>query len=225
MQGKLYGVGVGPGDPELVTLKALRLMRECPVIGVPGKNPSESVALKIAKGACPEIDNKKLLLIETSMTKDSNVLVHGYGKAADKIIDCLKLGEDVAMLTLGDPTVYSTYIYIQKLVTKKGYEAEIVSGVPSFCAVAAKFNDSLVEREEMLHIIPASYQVEEALKLSGTKVLMKAASKLSEVKQTLIENGNSAVMIENCGMEGERIYYSAEEIPEKGSYYSLIIVK
>jgi precorrin-2/cobalt-factor-2 C20-methyltransferase len=225
VQGKLYGIGVGPGDPELVTLKALRLMNECPVIGVPGKNPSESVALKIAKEACPEISNKKLLLIETPMTKDSEVLENGYAMAAEKIIACLKQGEDVAMLTLGDPTVYSTYIYIQRLVTLKGYEAEIINGIPSFCAVAAKFNDSLVEREEILHVIPASYQIDDALKLSGTKVLMKAASKLSDVKRTLMANGSSAVMVENCGMEGEKIYYSLDEIPEKGSYYSLIIVK
>ena len=225
MQGKLYGIGVGPGDPELITLKAMRLMRESPVIGIPGKNPSESVAFKIAKGAYPEISDKKLLLIETPMTKDSRTLESGYALAADKIISCLRQGEDVAMLTLGDPTVYSTYIYIQRLVTSKGYEAEIISGVPSFCAVAARFNDSLAEREEILHIIPASYQIDEALKLSGTKVLMKAASKLSDVKKALVENGKNAVMVENCGMEEERIYRCLEEIPESGSYYSITIVK
>ena len=76
-------------------------MNECPVIGIPRKNPAESVALKIAKEACPEISNKKLLLIETPMTKDSKVLENGYTMAAEKIIACLKQGEDVAMLTLG----------------------------------------------------------------------------------------------------------------------------
>lgn len=225
MKGKLFGIGVGPGDPEYITLKALRLMKACPVIGMPGKDPAESVAYKIAQGAYPEITEKELLMVETPMTKDKDILEAGYQNAAKQIEACLEAGKDVAMLTLGDPTVYSTYIYMQKLVAQAGYETEIISGVPSFCAVAAKFGDSLVEREEQLHVIPASYQIEEALKLPGTKVLMKAASKLHEVKATLIENGNKAVMIENCGMPDERIYHSVEEIPEKGSYYSLTIVK
>ena len=225
MKGTLYGIGVGPGDPELITLKALRIMKESPVIGIPGKNPAESVAYKIAEGAYPQIAEKELLMVETPMTKNREILEAGYRSAAEKIEACLDAGKDVAMLTLGDPTVYSTYIYMQKIVMADGYEAQIISGVPSFCAVAAKFRDSLVEREEQLHVIPASYQIEEALKLPGTKVLMKAASKLDVVRKTLLENGNHAVMIENCGMEDERIYYATEEIPEKGSYYSLMIVK
>jgi len=222
---KLYGVGVGPGDPELLTLKALRVIRECPVIGIPGKNPSESVAFKIAAEAYPQISEKELLMVETPMTKDADILEDGYQNAAKLIEQSLKEGKDVAMLTLGDPTIYSTFIYMMRIVREDGFETEIVSGVPSFCAVSAKFNESLVDREEMLHVIPASYQIEEALQLPGTKVLMKAASKLNVVKETLEKNGQHAVMIENCGMPDERIYYSTEEIPEKGSYYSLTIIK
>lgn len=222
---KLYGIGVGPGDPELITLKALRVMKECTVIGIPGKNPKESVAYKIAEGAYPEIGEKKLLLVETPMTKDAAVLEAGYRASADKIEECLRNGEDVGVLTLGDPTVYSTYIYMQKLVIADGFDAEIISGVPSFCAVSAKFGESLVEREEMLHVIPASYQIEQALTLPGTKVLMKAASKLGDVKAALKKNGQNAVMIENCGMPEEKMYHSTDEMPETGSYYSLTIVK
>lgn len=225
MAGKLYGIGVGPGDPELITLKALRLMKECEVIGIPGKDPSESVAYKIAEGAYPEIGEKELLFLTTPMTKDMKVLKAGYAEAAKKVEAALSQGKNVALLTLGDPTIYSTYIYVQRNVVADGYEAEIISGIPSFCAVSAKFGDSLVDRKDPLHVIPASYQIEDALKLPGTKVLMKAASKLGEVKQILKESGCNAVMIENCGMPDERIYRSTEEIPEVGSYYSLTIVK
>lgn len=225
MAGKLYGIGVGPGDPELVTLKALRMMKECDVIAVPGKNPAESVAYKIALGAYPELDRKELLPVITPMTKDMKVLNEGYALSAKSIEKVLDEGRDVGLLTLGDPTIYSTYIYIQRNVIADGYEAEIINGIPSFCAVSAKFGDSLADRDEPLHVVPASYQVEESLRLPGTKVLMKAGSKLSEVKQALKENGCRAVMIENCGMEDERIYRSTEEIPDTGSYYSLTIVK
>ena len=225
MKGKLYGIGVGPGAPELLTLKALRLIKTCPVIGIPGKDPTKSVALEIAGGAYPEIADKELLMIETPMTKDMDVLNEGYRKAANLIEGVRDKGKDVAVLTLGDPTVYSTYIYMQRFVVEDGYEAEIVPGITSFCATAAKFGDSLGDREEMIHIIPASYQIDEALKLSGTKVLMKAGSKLNVVKETLQKTGQRAVMIEDCGMKTEKMYYSADEMPEEGSYYSLTIVK
>lgn len=101
----------------------------------------------------------------------------------------------------------------------------MVSGIPSFCAVAAALNISLTEKAESLHIIPASYPIEEALKLSGTKVLMKSGKKLGKVREQLLEKGVDARMVENCGMEGERHYLSTEEMPEQGSYYSLIVVK
>lgn len=137
----------------------------------------------------------------------------------------LSEGKQVAFLTLGDPTVYSTYLYIHKRVQEHGYEVEIISGITSFCAVAARLNMGLAEKAEMLHVIPASYQIKDALQLPGTKVLMKAGRKMKEVKEQLLHLGVQAVMIENCGMENEKIYRCAEEIPEEAGYYSLIIVK
>ncbi len=224
-KGKLYGIGVGPGDPELLTLKALRLLKECPVVGIPGKNPADSVAYNIARGAFPGIDQKQLLMLETPMTKDRDILDEGYERAADQIIECLDQGKDVVVVTLGDTTVYSTYIYMMRNVLAKGYEAETVPGITSFCAVSAYLNDSLVDRDEMLHVIPASYQIEEALDLPGTKVLMKAASKMPEVKKTIKSKGQKAIMMENCGMENQMVYKKVDDIPDKASYYSLTIIK
>ena len=86
-------------------------------------------------------------------------------------------------------------------------------------------NMGLVEKAEPLHVIPASYQIEEALKLPGTKVLMKAGKKLGEVKEQLLSMGAQGVMIENCGMENEKIYHTIEEIPENAGYYSLTFIK
>ena len=225
MKGKLYGVGIGPGDPELLTLKALRVIRESKVIALPGKEPRETVAYKIVEGAYPEIAEKELLAVDMPMTKDPAKLEASHEAGAAAIMAYLDKGMDVAFPTLGDPTVYSTYIYVHKRVQAAGYETEIVSGITSFCAVAARLNTGLVEKAEPLHVIPASYQIEEALKLSGTKVLMKAGKKMAEVKKILLEQQIPASMIENCGMENEMIYRSPEEIPEDAGYYSLIIVK
>ena len=225
MKGKLYGVGIGPGDPELLTLKALRVIRESKVIALPGKEPRETVAYKIVEGAYPEIAEKELLAVDMPMTKDPAKLEASHEAGAAAIMAYLDKGMDVAFITLGDPTVYSTYIYVHKRVQAAGYETEIVSGITSFCAVAARLNTGLVEKAEPLHVIPASYQSEEALKLSGTKVLMKAGKKMAEVKKILLEQQIPASMIENCGMDNERIYRSPEEIPEDAGYYSLIIVK
>lgn len=228
MQGKLYGVGVGPGDPELLTLKALRLIKENEVIAVPGKDIQASVAYQIVKGAYEELDEKTMIPVAMPMTKDPQVLKTNHDKAADQVEDYLREGKNVVFLTLGDTTVYSTYLYVHKRILERGYEAEIVSGITSFCAVAARLNMGLVEADQPLHVIPATYkaqEMDEILKLPGTKVLMKTGKKMKQVKESIEKSGQKAVMIENCGMPSEKIYRSAEEIPEDSGYYSLIIVK
>lgn len=228
MQGKLYGVGVGPGDPELLTLKALRLIKDNEVIAVPGKEIQASVAYQIVKGAYEELDEKTLIPVAMPMTKDPQVLKANHDKAADQVESYLKEGKNVVFLTLGDTTVYSTYLYVHKRILERGYEAEIVSGITSFCAVAARMNMGLVEADQPLHVIPATYkaqEMEEILKLPGTKVLMKTGKKMKQVKESIEKSGQKAVMIENCGMPSEKIYRSVEEIPEDSGYYSLIIVK
>lgn len=225
MAGTLYGLGIGPGDPELLTLKAVRLIRENKVIALPGKDPKGTVAYQIAVQAVPELADKKLVAVDMPMTKDAKLLAESHEKAAELLEAYLKLDENVVFLTLGDATVYSTYLYVHRLLGQRGYDTQIVSGITSFCAVAARLDTGLVEKDQQLHVIPASYQIEEALKLPGTKVLMKAGKKMEEVKRLLKERDLPALMVENCGMEDEKIYRSADEIPESAGYYSLIIVK
>lgn len=228
MSGMLYGVGVGPGDPELMTLKALRIIRESDVIAIPGKNKEECVAYKIARGACPELEDKTILPIPMPMTKDPVELDRMHTSAAETIEAYLKEGRQVAFLTLGDPTVYSTYLYVHKKVRARGYETAIISGIPSFCAVAARLNQGLVETAQELHILPATYHTgsgDDIAALSGTKVLMKTGKNMSRVRRSILESNQNAVLVENCGMDGERIHWGAENFPENSSYYSLIIVK
>ena len=149
-------------------------------------------------------------------------------KAADTIIGYLERGIDVAFLTLGDPSIYSTYIYVHRIVREKGYKAEIIPGVPSFCAVSAKLGDALVETSQPLHIIPGSYgNLREGLELSGTKVLMKSGKAFGEVKAALRELGllENAKMVENCGLESERVYSSLTEAEAKAGYFTIVVVK
>lgn len=225
MSGVLYGVGVGPGDPKLMTYLAVETIAKCAVLAVPAEGKEYAVSYKIASGLMKDLEQKECLNLSTPMTKDKTVLEANYRQAASQIIEKLREGKDVAYLTLGDPTIYSTYIYIHRMVKEQGYEAEIISGVPSFCSVAAELGDSLVDRSEQLHVIPTNYNIEEAIELPGTKILMKAASKMADMKQLLQERGIEGAMVENCGMPDERVYHSIDEIPEKASYYSIVIVK
>ena len=225
MTGTLYGIGIGPGDPELLTLKAVRLIRECGVIAVPGRTPKESIAYRIAVRAVPELAEKELLAVDMPMTKNREVLEASFQAAADALEEQLRKGRDVAFLTLGDVTIYSTYLYLYRLLEARGISTAMVNGIPSCCAAAARVNMVLAEGAEELQIIPATFQAEGSLGFPGTKVLMKAGKRMEQVKEKLKEAGLSVSMVENCGMEGERICRSLEEIGDTPGYYSLIIAK
>lgn len=225
MKGTLYGVGVGPGDPELMTLKAVRLIRENMIIAVPGADPKETVAYKIAVQAVPELAEKELLPIYMPMTHDPEELEKNHTKGAMALEEVLDEGKNIVFLTLGDPCVYSTFSYLQKRVEKDGYHTELVSGITSFCAAAARLNIPLSEWNEQLHVIPAVHRLDSTLNESGNYILMKSGKKMNQVKEILSQSGRDVLMVENCGMENEHIYRSVEEIPDDAGYYSLIIAK
>lgn len=225
MKGTLYGVGVGPGDPELMTLKAVRLIRENMIIAVPGADPKETVAYKIAVQAVPELAEKELLPIYMPMTHDPEELEKNHTKGAIALEEVLDQGKNIVFLTLGDPCVYSTFSYLQKRVEKDGYHTELVSGITSFCAAAARLNIPLSEWNEQLHVVPAVHRLDSTLNESGNYILMKSGKKMNQVKEILSQSGRDVLMVENCGMENEHIYRSVEEIPDDAGYYSLIIAK
>ena len=226
--GKLYGVGVGPGDPELMTLKAVRLIKECDVIVIPASGEVVNAAYTIASGAIPEIKEKSLVEVDMPMTRNKEQLEKSHNDAAEQIRLLLDEGKIVVFLTLGDPSIYSTYCYVHERIKAMGYLPEIIPGIPSFCAASARLGDSLTEASEALHIIPASYEGREtAMELAGTKVLMKSGKSIGGIKEQLLKDPTrwEVKMVEKCGMEGERIFETAEEIPEISSYFSIVIVK
>ena len=152
MKGTIYGVGVGPGDPELMTLKAVRLIRENEIIAVPGKIAAESTAYKIAAAAVPEIADKTLVPVYMPMVKDREMIRKEHEKGAKMLETYLDQGKNVVYLTLGDSTIYCTFSYLQHFLEDDGYPVELVSGIPSFCAAAARLNLPLTEWDEPLHI-------------------------------------------------------------------------
>lgn len=221
--GCFYGIGVGPGDPQLMTLKAAARLSAISVIAIPHSSREQCTAYQIAVRAVPELEDKRCLFLPMPMTREAERLNKSHEAAAEQVITVLEQGEDVGFLTLGDAALYSTYLYLKERVDRMGFKTEIISGITSFCAAASRLGIPLANGSQELHIIPASYEIEEALNMPGVKVLMKAGKRMGQVKELLLAAGCQAVMVENCGMEGERIYGSLEAIPEDAGYYSLII--
>lgn len=225
-KGKFYGVGVGPGDPELLTLKAKRVLESCPVIAVPQTRGRHTLALDIVKGVL-DVSQKIILPLNFLMTRERAARVKSYEKETARIAAQLKQGRDVAMITLGDVSIYSTFGYIREIVGGAGYETAAVPGVPSFCAVAALLGTSLTTMQKPLHIIPAGYAGWEGyLGMEGTKVLMKAGGTLPEVKETLRSRGldKKAALVANCGLPAQKVYKNLEDAGDDEGYFATILI-
>lgn len=218
MAGILYAVGVGPGDPELLTLKAVKVINKADVIACPAKGGTAGVAYEIAKEACPEIEKKEKILLDFPMKEEGLGAVHQ--EAAKRIGDALWEGKSVAFLTLGDPGFYSTFFYISEMVSDMGFEIQIVSGVTSFSGISARLNIPIALGRENVLITTGEFR-----DFDGTLIVMKAGSKLKELKTRVIECGKKAWLVENCGMESEKVYEDVHVIPDEVGYFSVLIVK
>lgn len=224
--GTFYAVGVGPGDPELLTRKACRILSSCPVIAAPRTSSGEMLALDIARGAV-DLTGKEILPLEFAMARQVSARQAGYRKAAEQITAVLETGRDVAMVNLGDVSIYATAYYVLDLIRTIGFRTEMVPGVPSFCAVAAALGRSLTEPEAPLHVYPAGKtDLDAALAQPGTKVLMKSGSAMAATVQALERQGlaGKSAMVADCGLPTEQIFTTMEDLPEKISYFATVIV-
>lgn len=224
--GTFYAVGVGPGDPELLTRKACRILQSCPVIAAPRTASGEMLALDIARGAV-DLTGKEILPLEFAMARQVSARQAGYRKAAEQITAMLETGRDVAMVNLGDVSIYATAYYVLDVVRSMGFRTEMVPGVPSFCAVAAALGRSLTEPEAPLHVYPAGKtDLDAALAQPGTKVLMKSGSAMAATAQALERQGlaGKSAMVADCGLPTEQVFRTMEDLPEKISYFATVIV-
>lgn len=227
IKGILYGVGVGPGDPELMTLKAQRIISECPVLAVPKTKGQNNMALDIVSQVM-DISGKEIIELDFLMIRDREQLARHHRALADLLAPVLDAGKSIALLNIGDVSIFATYSYIRDEVASRGYETVSVAGVPSFCAVAATLGVSLTKANLPLHIIPAGYScTADALDLPGSKVLMKAGSTLATLKETLRQKDLSGQtsLVENCGLETQAVYHQIEDAPDDTGYFATIVVR
>ncbi len=229
-----YAVGTGPGDPELMTIKARKVILQADVIILPNKSREECAAYRIASGAVPEIEQKQIVLMDFVMTRDESVLEDCWNKTAQTVASFLDGGKTVAMITIGDPSVYSTALYVLSRVASLGHQVRIVSGVPSFCAASGACGIPLVEGRGHLHVIPASHNVSGFLSSGnedpeGTYVFMKSGRNLAELKKILEDRSKTHSFdfyaVSNCGYDDEKIFRSLEEFIPDGSYMTLVMIK
>ena len=164
-----------------------------------------------------------------SMERDKAVQHAAHLDAVEAVRPYLDAGQDVAMLNLGDVSIYATYSYLMEILGGQGYKTVMVPGVPSFCAVAARLGISLTEMNGPLHIAPGSMALDEVLDQPGTKVLMKSGRQMPAVLDALAARNalGKSMLVQNCGLPEETVYPDlSQSRPEgKHGYFSTVIVK
>ena len=226
--GVLYGVSVGPGDPELMTLKAVRCLEKCPVIAAPQTAGGRMLALDIARGAVG-LDGKTILPLRFAMSRDPEVLRTSHEEAARAVKEYLDAGQDVAMLNIGDVSIYATFGYLQEILQAGGYATAMAAGVPSFCAAAARLNVPLTGGMDTPFTIAPGGWTDRVLEMPGTKVLMKAGRQLPVLLDALqqADKLKKSALVCNCGLPDERVYpdLSLERPQEQAGYFATVLVK
>lgn len=227
-KGVFYGVGIGPGDPELITVKALRALERCGVIAYPVTRGGRRLAWDIASRAA-DLSGKTELPLPFSMSADAEAREARRLAAAERVEAYLARGEDVAMLNLGDVSIYATCSYLMETLRERGYEAVMLPGVTSFSASAARLGLGLTEPDKPLHIVPGTADLEAALALSGTKVLLKTGRQLPRVLECLKERGllQKTALVKNCGLPDEEVCEDLSRRTPQGDagYFVTVIVK
>jgi len=230
MRGTFYGIGVGPGDPELLTVKAIKAMEQADVLIAPKTEKKEgSVALEIAR---PHLKKDIEIVYQVfPMVKDFAADTGAWEVNKAQILELLNAGKNVAFLTLGDPMFYSTYIYVFRLLEHEDVDIITIPGVPAFAAIGSQIGRPIVEGNDVLAVIPATADkkhLEEVMAVAGSAVIMKVYRNYAEIVDLLRKNdmGKDAVLVSRAGLDGERIIHDLEaHADEKLNYLSTILTR
>lgn len=231
--GTLYGIGIGPGDPELVTLKGARLIALCRHVFVPkARTAADSIAMTIARTYFRKDAAVRELVFP--MTADDRELSERWNESAGLVAAVLAEGDDACFLTLGDPLLYSTYIYLLRALREihPGVKTLTVPGITAFGAAASLTEFTVGEAKEPVTIVPSTddlQAVRRAIDCGGTVIIMKIGKRLREVIALLKEKDllGQGVFVARAGMAGQRIETDMRNLdpgdPETG-YLSIILV-
>jgi len=240
LAGKFIGIGVGPGDPELITVKAVKALKMVDVISVPKAHANTpSMALAMIKHILREREKPpELLELVFPMTKNEVEVKRLWAKNAGIVAEKVESGKNLAFITLGDPMFYSTFIYLFQSVKEEYPEVklEIIPGVTSLTACAASSQIPLAENEEVVAIIPSdlnSKLIEETAKHADNLVFMKCAHRFKDLAPILERSGftkNSTVaLVRRCTMPEEKVIVGkladVQTWKISNDYFSMAIVK
>ncbi|MEK4339621.1 MULTISPECIES: precorrin-2 C(20)-methyltransferase [Brevibacillus] len=232
--GTLYGIGVGPGDPELITVKAFRLLQQSPVVAYPKKRMgSKSYAHQIAELYVKPSPDKEMLGLVFPMTKDKDILDREWNNTADIVWERLREGKDVAFVTEGDPLFYSTFIHMMRVMKEKYPEVPVVSvpGISSFLGAAARLNLPLADGDEQIGIIPATEDREamrKAIEEHDCVIFLKVAKVLPMIIGLLKELDlvDHAAVATKVTSSEEMIWTNVRELERAElGYLTLMVVK
>lgn len=226
MSGRLYGVGVGPGDPELLTLKAARILAAAPVIAYPAPLEGESLARRIAAAHIPAGRTEIELRIPFAPAQSAE---HAYDAGAEAMAAHLAAGRDVACLCLGDPFFYGSFIAVFARLRGR-FPVEVVPGVSSLSACSAALAHPLAAGEDSLAIVPATRsepEIAAALEQADAAAIIKPGRHLAKVMRVLGRLGliGEARYIERVGLPGQRERPLAEAERDGAAYFSMILVR
>lgn len=225
-KGILFGVGIGPGDKKLITLKAQEILNKTTIIAIPRTINKNSTAYNIIKDTI-DFSKKEILDTQFPMSYSKEITEKNYQKIAKKFIEILESGKNIAMPILGDISIYSTFSSIAKYVRQKNFKVEIISGIPSFIEAANIFGINLIDGIESLTILSYSDpDLKTKLNFSGTKVIMKIGSHLNELITLLntLKLAKKTKIAVNIGMEDQKIFNNINEIQNDLGYFALAII-
>lgn len=225
-KGKFYGIGVGVGDPENITVKATKKLHEVDVIVLPeAKSGEGSTAFNIVKEYVKA--GVEQMFLEFPMIKDVEARKVFRKNNADKISAELEKGKNVAFLTIGDPMTYSTYTYVLEHIADD-VEVETIAGITSFNSIAARLNVPLMIGDEDLKVVSVNRKTDiyKEIENNDNLVLMKISRNFEKIKKAIIETGNkeNAVIVSDCGKDNEVVYWDIESV-EEVPYFSTMILK
>lgn len=226
MSGTLYGIGVGPGDPDLLTVKAVKRIAACPVLAYPAPEAGESLARRIAALHVPA--GKIELAIRLPIEIDRHPARDAYDTGAAQIAAHLDAGRDVALLCLGDPLFYGSFMYLHARLAER-HKIAIVPGITSFAASAALAGHAVSAREDSVVVVPATLpdaEIERRIAAQDSLVFLKLGRHFARLKALLGRAGLAAdaLYVERAGQDGERLLPLADATFDTAPYFSLILV-